>query len=374
MSATVLYVVLVVAALAVAALVAAPLRRGAPRLFGAIVLLVPVLAFALYRIVGAPVALDPEAAALAGERAAPTMEEAIAELEVALQRDPAQPEGWRLLARAYAAQGQPVKARDAFMSALEQIQDDPDLLIETAQARAQATPGNQFDDEALSQLRRALVLDPANQRAQWFIGVVQRQRGEDAAAVATWEALLPALDAETASALRVQIDEARGLAGMPPLPAEAATTAATAPAASGAPATGTADAAAGATDATAGTADAAAGAVRIRVSLDPDFAARVRLRGDAVVFVIARPAGGPPMPVAVERHTLQDLPLDIVLDDGDSLMPTAKLSSLTEIELVARISATGSATRGEGDIESAPARVKLPADAPVELVIGAQTR
>ena len=215
MSVTLLYVVLVVAALAVAALVAAPLRRGAPRLFGAIVLLVPVMAFALYRIVGTPLALDAEAAAAAAARAAPTMEEAIAELEAALQRDPAQPEGWRLLARAYAAQGQAVKARDAFMSALEQIPDDPDLLIETAQARAQAAPGNQFDDEALAQLRRALALDPANQRAQWFIGVVQRQRGEDAAAVATWEALLPALDAETASALRTQIDEARAAAGMP---------------------------------------------------------------------------------------------------------------------------------------------------------------
>ena len=233
-SVTLLYVVLVVAALAVAALVAAPLRRGAPRLFGAIVLLVPVMAFALYRIVGTPLALDAEAAAAAAARAAPTMEEAIAELEAALQRDPAQPEGWRLLARAYAAQGQAVKARDAFMSALEQIPDDPDLLIETAQARAQATPGNQFDDEALAQLRRALALDPANQRAQWFIGVVQRQRGEDAAAVATWEALLPALDAETASALRTQIDEARAAAGMPAL---AAQTPATAPTADPPPAT-----------------------------------------------------------------------------------------------------------------------------------------
>ncbi|MGJ4728175.1 c-type cytochrome biogenesis protein CcmI/CycH, partial [Luteimonas sp. SDU101] len=115
-------------------------------------------------------------------------------------------------------------------------------------------------------------------------------------------------------------------------------------------------------------------ALRVRVSLDPDFAARVRLRGDAAVFVIARAAGGPPMPVAVERHALQDLPLDIVLDDGDSPMPTAKLSALTDIELVARISATGSANRAEGDIESAAVRVKLPADAPVELVIGTQAR
>src|SRR5690606_39694781 len=127
-----------------------------------------------------------------------------------------------------------------------------------------------------------------------------------------------------APALRSQLEEARVAAGMPPL----------APPASQ-----------GVDD------EAQAPCVRVRVSLDPEFAARVRLRGDAVVFVIARAAGGPPMPVAVERHAVQDLPLDIVLDDADSLMPTMKLSSLTDIELVARISATGSANRAEGDIE-----------------------
>jgi len=337
---TLFHLLLVVAALAVAALVAAPLRRDSPRLFGAVVLALPLLAFALYRIVGTPAALDPSAvAAAAPAQDAPSMEQAIADLEAELKRDPAQPEGWRLLGRAYGALGEHAKARDAFASALQHIPDDPELLLEAAQARAQAEAGNRFDDEALAMLRKALAVDPGNQRAQWFIGVVQRQRGEDAAAVATWEALLPALDRETAAALRSQIGEAREAAGMPSATAAADTTA---------PATG----------------------LRVRVSLDPDFAARVRLSGDAVVFVIARAAGGPPMPVAAERHSLQDLPLDIVLDDGDSPMPTAKLSSLTEVEVLARLSASGSANRGEGDIESPIVRVVLPTSAPVELVIG----
>ena len=343
------HVLLAIVALAVAALVAAPLRKASPRLFVALALAVPVMAFALYRVVGTPAAFDPAAMA-AGAQDAPTMEEAIAELEAALARDPAQPEGWRLLARAHASLGNRSRARDAYMAALEYIPDDPELLLEAAQARAQATPGNRFDDEALAMLRRVLVLDPASQRAQWFIGIVQRQRGEDAAAAATWEALLPALDAATAAALRIQIDEARAAAGMPPLPALADT---------GAPAATGADAGAARPE-----------GIRVRVSLDPGFASRVRLRGDAVVFVIARAAGGPPMPVAVERHALQDLPLDIVLDDADSLMPTTNLSSLREVELVARISAGGSAERSEGDVESAPVRVTLPAPAAVDLVIG----
>ncbi len=348
-----LYVVLVLASLLVAALVALPLRRESPRLFVAVLLVVPVMAFALYRIVGTPAALDPDAVtAVAGD--APTMEEAIAELEAALERDPAQPEGWRLLARAHASLGNRERARDAYLAALKQIPDDPELLLEAAQAMAQAAPGNRFDDEALAMLHKALALDPGNQRARWFIGVVQRQRGEDADAVATWEALLADVDPDTAAALRTQIAIAREAAGMPPAP--------DAPAATG-PATAADDA------------DGSASAgIRVRVRLDPDFAARVRLDGSAVVFVIARAAGGPPMPVAVQRHTLAELPLDIVLDDGDNLMPTATLSSLPEVELFARISSTGSANRAEGDIESPLARVRLPANAPVDLVLGAAQR
>lgn len=345
-------VLLLAAALVVAGGVALPLRKASPRVFVALLLAMPVLTFALYRIVGTPMALDPVAVASArADAPAPTMEEAIVELEAALARDPAQPEGWRLLARAHAALGNRAQARDAFMSALEHIRDDPALLVEAAQARAEAAPANRFDDEALAMLRKALVLDPASQRAQWFIGVAQRQRGADAAAIATWEALLPALDPDTAAALLTQINEARSSAG---LPARAAVDA------------GRGDAPKVAAPA----GDATAGGVRVRVSLDPDFAARARLDGNAVVFVIARAAGGPPMPVAVERHALRDLPLDLVLDDADSLMPTAKLSALQEIEVLARISASGSANRAEGDVESAPVRLRLPAAAPVELVLG----
>jgi cytochrome c-type biogenesis protein CcmH len=90
------------------------------------------------------------------------------------------------------------------------------------------------------------------------------------------------------------------------------------------------------------------------------------------VFVIARAAGGPPMPVAVEKHPVSSLPLEIVLDDRDGPMPTAKLSALQDVEVLARLSESGDATRREGDIETATVRVKLPADSPVTLVLGAE--
>ena len=81
-------------------------------------------------------------------------------------------------------------------------------------------------------------------------------------------------------------------------------------------------------------------------------------------------SGGPPMPVAVEKRGVSDLPFSVTLDDGDSPMPTRKLSQLREVELVARLSESGVANKQDGDIESKPVRVTLPAKGPVELVIG----
>src|SRR5690606_34991539 len=123
---------------------------------------------------------------------------ALAELRAELERNPQQPEGWVLLARLQAAQGDAAGARDAYAKALELVPDEPALMVELAQASARADAGHRFDDAAVGLLRQALALQPAHQRARWFLGVAQRQRGQHADAVATWEALLPMVDATTA--------------------------------------------------------------------------------------------------------------------------------------------------------------------------------
>ena len=317
--------------LAVLAGLLRPLWRGARGVALGIGLVVLGSTALLYPIVGTPLALD------AGNLKAPeTLGDAVAQLEAELQRDPRQPEGWRLLAQAYQRQDQATKARDAYAKAVELGPENAGLLAEAAQSRAVASANRLFDPEAVVMLQRALQLEPDHQRARWFLGIAQRQSGDEAAAAATWEPLLAKVDAATAASLRKEIDNARIAAGMAPLPA----------------------------------AVAAANALRVKVSLDPEFAARVRLRGDASVFVIARKPGGPPMPVAVEKRGVSELPFTATLDDGDSPMPTSTLSQLGEVELVARLSESGEGDRQDGDIESKSVRVKLPARAPVELVIG----
>lgn len=314
-------------------------RESRGVVLGAVVALL-LASLAVYGIVGTPEAIDaPAAVAAATPR---TMEEAVVQLEAELERNPGRADGWVLLARSYEMLDRRVEARDAYARALALDPDNPDLLVQAAQARLFAAPDKKLDAEAVAMLQRSLELQPQQQRARWFLGVWQRQEGRAAEAAETWQPLLSQVDAATAATLRVQIDAARKDAGLPPLPA------AEAPAATG------------------------ANALTVKVSLDPGFASRVRLRGDASVFVIARIPDGPPMPVAAEKHPLQDLPMTITLDDGDSPMPTQKLSGLQEVELVARLSSSGEAMRQDGDFESKPVRVALPASGPVELVIGAE--
>ena len=317
--------------LAILALALAPLWRAQRGAAVAISVFVAGAAIGLYALLGTPAALDP-----ALREAPQTIDDAITRLQGELQRNPAQPDGWRLLGRALAGQGKLVESRDAFARAATLRPDEAEVLAEAAEARAKADPQHRFDPQAVAMLEHALQRDPKHQRSRWFLGIAKRQSGDATGAAATWEPLLAEVDANTAAALRPELDAARKDAGLPPWPAVAP----------------------------------AAGALEVAVKLDPGFASRVRLRGDAQVFVIAREPGGAPMPVAVEKHAASELPFTATLDDGDSPMPTHKLSQLREVELVARLSASGNAIPQAGDVESAPVRVTLPAKGLVELVIG----
>jgi cytochrome c-type biogenesis protein CcmH len=288
----------------------------------------------LYQLLGTPQALNP-----AAREAPKTLEAAIEQLKTALARDPKQAEGWVLLAQAYQRTGDTGGAREAFAKAAALSPDDADLQTDAAQARANADAAHNFDASALALLHHALEVNPKHQRARWFLGVAQRQAGQNGEAAATWEPLLAQVDASTAASLRKEINVARGLAGQAPLP-------------------------------DAPPAAAAQALLTVNVSLDPALAARVRLQPDAKVFVIARQVGGPPMPVAAQKHAVSELPFSASLSDADSPMPTLKLSQMTEVELVARLSSTGEAMPQAGDLQSKPVRVQLPAKGAVELVIG----
>ena len=342
MSASLAFSLVVAAAtLLVFGLVLRPLWRTR-RISGvALIIGLTVTAAGLYQKLGEPLALDP-----AMVRRPQNIDEMIVQLERMRDRFPDH-EGWAMLANAYARTGRLAESRDAWARVVAIVPNDPDFLVAAAESRVRADAQQRFDDDTVALLTRAVQANPQHAKARLLLGVGLRLQGKAKDAADTWMPLLAmASDGKGRAMLREQIDGARKDAGLPPLPADAATPAAVA-------------------------GDGAhANALRVKVALDPAFAARVRLRADTTVFVIARMPDGPPMPVAVEKHTLSELPLDITLDDADGPMPMAKLSAMKQVEVIARISESGNPMRQDGDIESAPVRIALPAKTTVDLTLG----
>jgi cytochrome c-type biogenesis protein CcmH len=94
--------------------------------------------------------------------------------------------------------------------------------------------------------------------------------------------------------------------------------------------------------------------VKVSVSLVDQFKTQVSF--DNAVFIYAKAASGPPMPLAVKRLTVKDLPVTVELSDADAMIPSMMLSSFEDIIIGARVSKSGNPMAQPGDlyIETGP--------------------
>jgi cytochrome c-type biogenesis protein CcmH len=102
---------------------------------------------------------------------------------------------------------------------------------------------------------------------------------------------------------------------------------------------------------------ASAAGVAGTISLDPALTGRVS--PDDTVYVFARAAEGPRMPLAIIRKQVKDLPLTFSLDDSMAMNPNMKLSNFSEVVVGARISKTGNAMPQSGDLKGSSSVIKL---------------
>jgi cytochrome c-type biogenesis protein CcmH len=97
----------------------------------------------------------------------------------------------------------------------------------------------------------------------------------------------------------------------------------------------------------------------MRPSLDVAVSADGLTPPGATLYVIARPPGGG-MPYAVVRRPAAQLPASVRLDDAVSMNPAQELSKATQVEVVVRLSRSGSPMAQPGDWEWRSATVDLP--------------
>lgn len=86
--------------------------------------------------------------------------------------------------------------------------------------------------------------------------------------------------------------------------------------------------------------------IRVAVTIAPEI--QQKLQGPLPLFVLARdPSGGPPL--AAQRHSSSQLPLNIELSERDAMMPTRTIATVGRVQVVARLSRAGTPQAQSGD-------------------------
>ena len=300
------------------------LGRAAPAV---IALLVPVLALAMYLHFGASDKVE-----LTTELAQPptSVEDMTARLERVVAAQPESAQGLFFLGRAYMSQNRPADAARIFERTAAVAGREPQLLGQWAQALYFAA-GKQWSPQIQALTDEALKADPKEVTSLGLLGIsaFEGKRYQDA--IDYWQRLLVLLPQDEGSRAPLQggIDQAKAR-----LVASAGQVAA-------APAAAVASA-------------KAASGVAIRVRVDLGEALKAKVQSGDTVFIFARATKGPPIPLAVKRLTVADLPVTVELADADAMRPDLKLSAYPEVQLLARVSRAGQPVKGEWIGRGAP--------------------
>ncbi len=265
----------------------------------------------------------------------------ITQSKLELEQNPDDVTAWMLLVEAYKALNQHDEAVKAYaeLERLNVLRTD-DQLIEYVETLLLADSN---PEKARSLLERIILNSPDNRIALFLYGTLEFNQGTYQAAIKRWETLYALAGDEMQGKWRNEllsmIERAKEHADK-----LSATTASAAKQSLLQKAEQTTN---GITNPV----------LEISVNLDPKIVKQA-VDQDSV-FVYARAVDGPPMPLAVKRLIVADLPHTFTFSDADAMLPNMLLSSFPQVQVFARVSKSGQAKQQPGDLVGRSGAISL---------------
>lgn len=269
------------------------------------------------------------------------MRELVIEVQARLNQTPENLQLQNLLAQTSMALQDYDQAVNAYRRMLEAFPGSPRVIANLAQAMFYRS-GNTVTPEVREYVQKALELAPMLPEMHGLAGIDAKNQGDLRGAISHWKLAVQYMDKNS----RVAQGYLSGIAN-----AEQAL------------------AAAGkSVEAEDETEDESA-SITVNVSL----AEGVKVDPSDTVFVYARAWEGAKMPLAIKKLSVRDLPLTLKLDESMAMAPGMTIMSFLQLEVVARVSRSGSPAAQSGDWQASAGPVKLDdLSGPVDLVIAQQ--
>ncbi len=274
-----------------------------------------------------------------------SMEEAIKQLEARLEQNPEDVDGQMLYARSLVSMKKYAQAVLAYRKSNELAPNESVILTELAETIALANNNRSFLGEPEELLSRAVELEPDNQKALWLLGMTFYEHKDFTKANELWTKLYRMMSDEGAKKQLAQqlndIREKLGVEGIlsvqkPQVAANDKTN------------------------------------LSIKINLDEKLKANLKGKR-ALLYIYTKEPTGMPMPIAVVRQPLEQIvkgfPVEVTMNDGNSLQADRKLSNFDQIKIGARISFTGNAMPQAGDLQSNELVIDLPSRDTIQLNI-----
>ena len=267
-----------------------------------------------YRVVKDPGLAKIPVQQLSGQAHADMSAEEMTEvIEQRLRDNPEDAQGWFMLGRTLMAQQKFDQAVTAYRRTYDLVGEEPGVIIPLADALAMQS-GGKMEGEPEALVLRALEISPQHPTGLWLAGLAAEQRDAFQLAYDYWSRLLPMIQDDPQSEQEVRrlisVLEQRD----PSLQSKVVT----------------------------------GNSLTLIVNLSDEI--KHLADENDMVFVYAKAMNGPPMPLAVKRTSVAELPIRITLSDEDAMVAGMKLSSFDQIIVGARVSKSGNPVAQVGDL------------------------